>query len=99
MNTDTHSSEFWQMKNGRAICIHEKENLSFVVFGYLDGLRKTGFRYLGSYQTLILAVETSGAFLSTVDGSTFRHFRNCVAGGGFESSTKPVKLKLARVKN
>jgi hypothetical protein len=86
VKTETSTLEYWVMKNGRAICIQERENVSFVAFGYLDGLRKTGFRYLGSYETLVLAVETTGAFLSSVDGLTFRHFRTCIAGGRFGPS-------------
>jgi hypothetical protein len=83
MNTDTRSSEFWQLKNGRSICIREIDNLCFVAFGYVDGLRKKGFRFLGRYETLQLAVETGGAFLCSLDITTFRYFRTCVAAGRF----------------
>jgi hypothetical protein len=83
MNTRPGPSEFQQLKNGRAICIHEMDNLYFVAFGYIDGLRKKGFRYLGRYETLQLAVQTGEAFLCTLDVSTFRHFRTCVAAGRF----------------
>jgi hypothetical protein len=85
MKTKPCPSEFQQLKNGRAICVYEIDKLHFVVFGYIDGLRKKGFRYLGMYETLQLAVETGGAFLCTLDLSTFRHFRTCVAAGRFEA--------------
>ena len=85
MKTDIGLSEFWQMKNGRSICIHETEDLRFVAFGYLDGGRKKGFRDLGRYETLQLAVETCGAFLCTIDARTFRAFRNRIAAGRFGS--------------
>jgi hypothetical protein len=85
MKTKPCPSEFQQFLNGRAICIYEIDRLHFVAFGYIDGLRKKGFRYLGRYETLQLAVETGGAFLRTLDISTFRYFRTCVAAGRFEA--------------
>ena len=84
MNTDT-LSEFWQMKNGRAISIHEKQGRGFIAFGYLDGVKRRGLRALGSYETLKLAIETCGAFLAMTDGAAFQRFRNCIAAGRFAS--------------
>jgi hypothetical protein len=87
----TNACQFQQLKNGRAISIHEIDALHFVAFGYIDGLRKKGFRFLGPYETLQLAVETSGAFLCTLDLSTFRHFRTCVAAGRFEAAASSAR--------
>ena len=82
---------FWQIKNGRAISIHEKKGLDgeigFIAFGYLDALTRRGFRDLGTHETLKSAAETCREFLTMPDGTEFRHFCNSFASLRIRSRT------------
>ena len=82
---------FWQIKNGRAISIHETKGLDgdigFIAFGYLDALTRRGFRELGTHETLKSAAETCGEFLTMPDGTEFRSFCNSFASLRLRSRT------------
>ena len=82
---------FWQIKNDRAISIHETKSLhgdiGFIAFGYLDALTRRGFRELGTHETLKSAAETCGEFLTMPDGTEFRSFCNSFASLRLRSRT------------
>ena len=74
---------FCKIKNGRAIEVHENRGpqgeIGFVAFGYLDALTRRGFCDLGTHETLQLAAETCGAFLTMPNGAAFLRFCNALS--------------------